>query len=126
MSFNFPRQTILSVSIITLSLLSGCSNIDLGNDSKASTGAVTVDPYDNYYGSKKSNNTKVYRPKIKRTYTKAVFKTTAPKRYVVKKGDTLWKISNLFLKNPSYWPEIWDVNNRVQNPHLILLYQSVY
>ncbi len=43
----------------------------------------------------------------------------APERYVVKKGDTLWDISATFLRDPWYWPEIWQVNPQVQNPHLI-------
>jgi LysM repeat protein len=42
-----------------------------------------------------------------------------PLRYVVKKGDTLWGISNHFLLNPSEWPEIWMVNDQVHNPHKI-------
>jgi hypothetical protein len=43
----------------------------------------------------------------------------APERYVVKKGDTLWDISAMYLKDPWYWPEIWYVNPDIVNPHLI-------
>lgn len=42
-----------------------------------------------------------------------------PDRYVVKKGDTLWDISAMFLRDPWFWPEIWYVNPQVANPHLI-------
>jgi LysM repeat protein len=43
----------------------------------------------------------------------------APNRYVVKKGDTLWGISAKFLIKPWHWPEIWQRNPNVRNPHLI-------
>lgn len=43
----------------------------------------------------------------------------APNRYVVKKGDTLWDISAKFLSKPWHWPEIWQLNPQVRNPHLI-------
>lgn len=42
-----------------------------------------------------------------------------PDRYVVKKGDTLWDISAMFLRDPWFWPEIWYANPQVNNPHLI-------
>lgn len=42
-----------------------------------------------------------------------------PDTYVVKKGDTLWDISSHFLKDPWLWPEVWHVNPKIRNPHLI-------
>lgn len=43
----------------------------------------------------------------------------APLSYTVKRGDTLWDISAMFLRDPWLWPEIWHVNPSVANPHLI-------
>jgi len=42
-----------------------------------------------------------------------------PDRYVVKKGDTLWDIAATFLKSPWLWPEVWNINPKIRNPHLI-------
>lgn len=46
-------------------------------------------------------------------------KDTAPQFYVVKKGDTLWDISNMYLDKPWLWPELWRNNVHIINPHLI-------
>ena len=42
-----------------------------------------------------------------------------PDRYVVVKGDTLWDISARFLQTPWRWPDIWQANDQIANPHLI-------
>jgi hypothetical protein len=48
-----------------------------------------------------------------------VLKPDYPERYVVQRGDTLWDISANFLKDPWRWPELWQNNPQVRNPHLI-------
>jgi hypothetical protein len=44
----------------------------------------------------------------------------APDTYTVKRGDTLWDISSIFLTSPWRWPELWGMNKeQIANPHLI-------
>jgi hypothetical protein len=39
--------------------------------------------------------------------------------YTIQKGDTLWDLSNHFNNSPWLWPELWEGNDQITNPHWI-------
>ena len=46
--------------------------------------------------------------------------------YTIKKGDTLWDLSQRFIEDPLYWPNIWADNPElITNPHLIFPGQQI-
>lgn len=49
----------------------------------------------------------------------SAFASEEPRIYIIKKGDTLWGISDRFIKDPLYWPNLWATNPYIRNPHFI-------
>ena len=39
--------------------------------------------------------------------------------YTIKKGDTLWDLSQRFVDSPWLWPALWQRNGQIANPHRI-------
>jgi len=45
---------------------------------------------------------------------------SAPESHTVRPGDTLWGLSQMFLKTPWRWAELWGMNlEQIRNPHRI-------
>jgi len=110
---NTPRSRTRSSNIVPFFLLSGLLTITTGFITGCSTSqprpaAVELDEPVTIEAEKTEAPAKEIR--VKARY---------PRQYTVKNGDTLWEISSLFLQDPWYWPEIWQKNQQVKNPHLI-------
>jgi hypothetical protein len=39
--------------------------------------------------------------------------------YMIKKGDTLWDLSQKFYDSQWDWPGLWEMNDQIKNPHWI-------
>ena len=51
--------------------------------------------------------------------TRAALADETPTIYTIVPGDTLWGLSQRFLNDPYYWPNLWAGNQTIGNPHFI-------
>ncbi len=100
-----PFFMLLGLLAVTIASITGCS-------------ATKPEPVQ-IVEPEQASGTIIAAEKITAPIKKIRVKTSRPRQYTVKKGDTLWDIANLFLRDPWYWPEIWQKNTQIQNPHLI-------
>ncbi|MEZ5453611.1 MAG: LysM peptidoglycan-binding domain-containing protein [Thiothrix sp.] len=106
------HSSIVFMKTLCLGLASAVALSACGAPVKSNPQPVS-NHYDNYYGQPSTQSRDVF------DYGGVVVNPSAPRTYVVKKGDTLWGIARKFLNTPWYWPEVWDKNQRISNPHRI-------
>jgi len=100
----FPKRAFVMLTVISaLFALSGCSSQPI---QKEPTRVIAPAPF-------------VAEPEPEPISAPVILRESRPQLYVVVKGDTLWDIAAQFLRDPWIWPEIWEVNPQIQNPHLI-------
>ena len=65
------------------------------------------------------NAIKVETHMSKWDYPKELKVPEGSKTHMVEKGDTLWDLASKYLGNPYAWPQIWELNQWIKDPHWI-------
>lgn len=52
-------------------------------------------------------------------YPKEITVPEGSRTHIVEKGDTLWDLAGKYLGNPYAWPQIWELNQWIKDPHWI-------
>lgn len=66
-----------------------------------------------------SETVKVASHSSRWNYPKEVAVPAGKQLHLVQKGDTLWDLGRKYLGNPFSWPQIWELNNWIKDPHWI-------
>jgi LysM repeat protein len=127
MTFNHVYRSGLTVTLLTAALsLCGCATL-FGHSRPAEEAAAPTPQVPPPAAAPELTATEAAiqaseqsgQPAGAAAPTADMINPSAPAQYTVKRGDTLWGIANVFLKNPWQWPEIWYVNPKIENPHRI-------
>jgi LysM repeat protein len=123
-----PHSHLLrAICLSGIGIIAGCATHS-ASDSDKTNRTAAGQYYDQYYGQppQPAQATRSAQQQAPATQGSSadrksgmVVNPAAPKTYVVKKGDTMWGIARKYLHTPAYWPEIWDKNQRIANPHQI-------
>ncbi len=91
------------------------ANAHLDSSSRPTVGGVSADKFD-LEGNSGVTST---RGTERSSSALGGVPTTVPPFHIVRRGDTLWEVSDKYFGNGWQWPKLWGLNPAIQNPHWI-------
>lgn len=116
------RHRVMAL-ILSVGLVAGCRSerplSERAPDAGGTADAAATQPAEAPASSNTDQGSAMQAPAAAAPASGIALAADVPDHYVVKRGDTLWGIAKVFLRDPWHWPEIWQVNPQIHNPHLI-------
>jgi len=109
---SFPRGIVMHQRqwLLAVSMVSGLA---------ATLAAQDAAPVPVVSDLKPGQTIKVPMHRSKWDYPKEITLPDGNQLHVVERGDTLWDLGSKYLGNPFAWPQIWELNKWVTDPHWI-------
>lgn len=102
-----PKQEVVEPAVEP-ELLKAETESPINDEPNLNYEAKLHDIYKNYYSTQ-----------VPEDKWNELIQSKSAEQYRIQKDDNLWDISKTLFGDGNYWPKVWSLNSKIQNPHII-------